>query len=583
MLKTSNLPLPGTPVLLLLHREFVMKINFLGKCLGLFTLGAVLLSGISSRAQSNDETNVYWGIRLSAKTTLTNTYGVPFSEGALPYQRKDQARVNVGGKAKRIFLLGMTDTAKPHSWTNLGNKVPYAMRYFIGDEMGAIQLDYADGSTQSFPLVFGESLWWGMIFYTNPEPYFTDADFRKAMGKSLRLYPPAPVDGGKYVAVIIPKDSPIKDIIFKSSPVKIGVPIITGITVESANGEQIANGITLSGGPLSPDFAKFAAEKPLYPAGVNTNEIQAALENLKRSFYQNDRDFKGHIAHQVPADYSGPTVSFSGDIYATILQNAFYANVQDIRNKVTEDGMYHTSTKGAPNWSLYTGFGSFQTNFGCYYKDSWSRDMGRSLQELTALGYTNEALRCADYCIQTARLWENPSNTFNGITYPPHWGRIANRPQPWCVFENDGHGLTAMFLYRLWQHLPNRNEWLQARWPDVKAAGDWVLWQFDHPDVSKSTNGILFTTSEAAAMVGYSVYPDYTCMNALQGLADMADSIGETNTAAQWRDCVGKMRDAIATQYTIDDPKYGRVWTLKSSGWPNKSTVLGPLDLLAAY
>ena len=27
----------------------------------------------------------------------------------------------------------------------------------------------------------------------------------------------------------------------------------------------------------------------------------------------------------------------------------------------------------------------------------------------------------------------------------------------------------------------------------------------------------------------------------------------------------------------IDDPKYGRVWTLNYAGWPNKSTVLGPL------
>ncbi|MGH7978249.1 MAG: hypothetical protein ACREE6_02655, partial [Limisphaerales bacterium] len=208
---------------------------------------------------------------------------------------------------------------------------------------------------------------------------------------------------------------------------------------------------------------------------------------------------------------------------------------------------------------------------------------GRSLQELTELNYTNEALRCADYCIRMARLWENPSNDFNGHVYPPHWGRIANRPQPWCVYENDGHGLTSMFLYRLWLRLPNRNEWLRARWPDVKAAGDWVLWQFAHPEISRATNGVLFTTSEAAAMVGYSVYPDYACMNALRALAEMADSIGETNTAAQWRDRADKMRDAIARQYTINDPKYGPVWTLKYGGWPNKSTVLGPLDLLADY
>ena len=99
-----------------------------------------------------------------------------------------------------------------------------------------------------------------------------------------------------------------------------------------------------------------------------------------------------------------------------------------------------------------------------------------------------------------------------------------------------------MFLYRLWQRLPNRDEWLRARWPDVKAAGDWVLWQFDHPEISGASNDVLFTTSEAAAMVGYSVYPDYTCMNALRALAEMADSIGETNSADQWRARADKMQ-----------------------------------------
>ncbi len=552
-----------------------------------FTLSAIvacLLFGASAFADSTTQTS-YWAVPLSGKHStnnpVLNRYGVPFIEGMLPVQHKRPARVEVGGTAKRIFLFGMTDTAKPHSWTNLHEG--YARRYFFGDEMGAVRLDYADGTAQTFPLVFGESLWWGEIFYTNPEPYLSDADFRKALGKSLRLYPAAPVKDGNYVAVIVPRDSEIKDIVVQDSPVKVGVPQIEGMTIESAVGEEIRNGIELSGESLSPDFAKFVSEKPLCTAGEQTKRIQADLESLDRAFYQNGGDLKGRVAEEKPPGYSGPAVSFHGDIYASILENAFYANVQDIRNKITEDGMYHTSTEGAPNWSRYSGFGTYQTNVGLYYNESWSRDMGRSLQELSELDYTNEALRCADYCIRCARLWQNPSNEFNGEIYPPHWGRIANRPQPWCIYENDGHGLTSMFLYRLWQRLPNRDEWLRSRWPDVKAAGDWVLWEFDHAQISGATNGILFTTSEAAAMVGYSVYCDYACMNALEGLANMADSIGETNSAAQWRARSAQMRSAMAQQYVIDDPQYGRVWTLKSGGWPNKSTVLGPLDLLADY
>lgn len=562
-----------------------MKLNPFCKCVLWFSFWVMLLCVAPAFAESTGQTSAYWAIPLSAEpstnTVTVNRYGIPFVENMLPIQHKRPAQVKVGGTVTRIYLLGMTDTAKPHSWTNLHEG--YARRYFFGDQMGTIQLDYADGSTQTYPLIYGESLWWGEIFYTNPEPFLSDADFQKALGHSLRLYPPAPVKDGKYVAVIVPESKEIKDIVVQDSPVKVGVPVIVGMTLESNPGETIEKGIEMPGGPLSSDFAEFARNKPLCAAGVDAKRNRAALENLDQAFYVSDASFKSDVAVQIPPGYSGPRVSFEGSKWAKILANGFYANVQDIRNKVTDDGMYHTSTKGAANWSLYSGFGSYQTNFGCYYNDSWSRDMGRSLQELSALDYTNEALRCADYCIRCARLWENPTNEFNGQIYPPHWGRIANRPQPWCIYENDGHGLTSMFLYRLWLRLPNRDQWLRARWPDVKAAGDWVLWEFDHPQLSRSTNGILFTTSEAAAMVGYSVYCDYACMNALEALSKMADSIGETNSAAQWRARTAQMRRAMAQEYVIDDPTYGRVWTLKSAGWPNKSTVLGPLDLLADY
>ncbi len=561
-----------------------MKTHLSYKQLAFFSVAAVLLFVCcQSFAGDTAGTNQYWGIRLSKGTNdfggkVLDRYGVPFAAGTLPFSSNGVARVDIDGRAKRIFLLGMTDTAKAHSWTELKD---YSRRYFIGDEMGEICLDYADGSSQVFPLIFGESLWWGQIFYDYPHPFDTDAQFRETLQKSLRLYPPTPVRDGNYVAVIVPRDSAIKDIVFKNNPKKLGVPMITGITVESATGEESSNGIALSGQPLSSEFVKFVDEKPLSQQGMGTKDNQLRLEDLKRAFYTSDENFKGHVATRIPQGYFGPTVSFKGDIYASILENAFYDNVHDITSKVTDDGMYHTSTKDAPNWSRYSGFGTFTTTDGCYYGESWSRDMGRSMQELTDLNYTNETLRCADYCLRTARTNQIE---FHGVVLPPHWGRIANKPQDWCVFENDGHGLVTMFLYKLWLRLPDRDEWLRVRWPDVKAAGDWVLWQLQHPEISQSTNGILFTTSESAKIKGgYSVYPDYTCLIALQALAQMADSIGETNSAEQWRACADKLHAAMADQYMTNDPKYGRVWTLNDAGWPNRSTVLGPLILSADY
>ncbi len=521
------------------------------------------------------------GIGQEAGRKMVDRYGIPFIEGALPIQDMGSSRVDLGDhQVKRIFLLGMT-YRKPRPWAHPRGS---SMSFFIGDDLGKIRLDYADGSTQIFPLILGESIWWGALFYDNPEPFSTDTRFREALAKSMRLYPPAPVADGDYVAVIIPKPVPIRSLTLEAPSLKWGVPVIDGITVESPKGNTISGAMALPQKTLSPEFEKFASRKALRPLGQDDHAAEARLDELRRSLYLSDEDFRGQVAETVPPGYSGPDVTFTGNLFAEILENAWRCNLQDMADKVDADGFYHTSTRGAPSWGGYNGFGTFRTNVGVYYDTSWCRDMGRSLQELTELGYTNDAMRCADYCLRTARLWEEePSLKFKGQILPPHWGRIANQPGKAPPFENDGHGLVTMFIYKLWQRIPGRDQWLRARWPDVKAAGDWILWQFDHPEISGATNGVLHTTGECAPGSGHSIYADYACMIALQGLAQMADSINETNSAAQWRDRAQKMQTAMAKQYIDSDPKYGRVWTSVDAGWPDKVTMLGPTIFPADY
>lgn len=229
-------------------------------------------------------------------------------------------------------------------------------------------------------------------------------------------------------------------------------------------------------------------------------------------------------------------------------------------------------------------FGTFRKDVGVYYNQAWSRDLGRSLQELTELGFLNKAQPVADFALRSARSWaQNPSLTYKGTPLPPHWNRVVNQPDFAQPFENDGHGLIALFMYKLWQRVPDRDAWLHAHWTDIKAAGDWIPWQFEHADITGAKDGLLYTTGESAAGKGYSVYPDAVCMTALEALAQMADSIGETQSAELWRSTAEKMRKAMAAHYIVSDPKYGRVWTLDYAGWPNKSTVLGPLIFLADY
>jgi hypothetical protein len=511
-------------------------------------------------------------------------YGIPFIETAWHAPDSGSMQVNVGIAVKKIYILGMTETQRPQAWSS---PLSYAGRFIVGDNLGQIRLHYADGSTEDFPLILGESVWWGLPFYQTQGPFPTDAHLRKAFEQALRLYPAAPVEDGNYVAVISSKDAPLASIEITGSPAKKGSVAIAGITVESAPGTSIAGATIIPANDLSPGFARFIDEKPLRPGGVDENGSQQRLKDLSETLYSTDADFQHPIPAEVPNGYTGPHVTFKGTNYASALQNAFYANVQDMLDKIDPDGTYHTSTRDALSWagdprSAGGEFGTFRRDVGVYYTQAWSRDLGRSLQELTELGYFDKALRTADFALLSSRTWaENPSLKYHGASLPPHWSRIINRPDFSLPLENDGHGLIALFIYKLWQRAPDRDAWLRAHWTEVKAAGDWIPWQFDHAQITGAADGVLYTTGESAAGKGYSVYPDAVCMNALEALARMADSIGETQSAALWRDRAEKMRQAIPARYLVNDPKYGRVWTLDYAGWPNQSTVLGPLIFLA--
>jgi hypothetical protein len=514
---------------------------------------------------------------------LLYRYGVPFLVSSFA----PVPQIKVEAPVKKLFFLGMTETMRPSAWSD---PLDMSRRFFIGDNLGSIRLTYTDGATQNFPLILGESVWFGMPFYQTHEPFPSDAHLRAAFAQSMHLYPAAPVEDGNYVAVIQPRPTPLASIEIVPSTTKKGSVFIAAITAETAQEKSVLGLRYTPFDSFDQKFAEFMQQKPLRLDGTDEATSKSRLNDLRAALYTPDTLFKRPVAAKpAPAGYSGPRVTFKGGIYATILQNAFYANVQDMLGKVDAAGFYHTSTKGAlagagVPWSAGGEFGTWRNGVGVYYGDSWSRDLGRTMQELADLGFLDPATRGLDLALRDARIYqENPSLTFHGHPLPPHWSRVINRPDPSTPFENDGHGLISLALYKLWQRLPDRDAWLRAHWTDVKAAGDWIPWQFDHPNLSGAKDGVLYTTGESAAGKGYSVYPDYICMTSLEALARMADSIGQTQSAALWRGQAAKMRAGMLSHYFVTDPKYGSVWTLDYAGWPNRSTVLGPIILQADY
>ena len=535
--------------------------------------------------QSGTVQKKYWCFPL-AKSEKTGTEkktinkcGVPFINDTLTY-KNSSAQIDIRNQVKHIYLLGMAESNNGRVWKEPNN---FSLRYFVGDDIGNIKLNYADGTTQVFPLKMGESIWWGKLFHEYQEPFPNDAKLRETLKASLRLYPQAPLEDGNYIAVITPKAVPINNMVVECSPSKQGTPIIAGMTIEPVNDSVITGGRPVPGETISGEFKEFVQTKSLRLLNQNEAQAQIKLKNLRQALYTNNDLYKVTIPQRIPPNYSGPKVSFSGNNFANILTNAFYDNILDIIAKIDPDGTFHSSTKDAALFAG-NGLGTYRNNVGEYYKEAWSRDLGRGLQEISVLGFLKEVSNCPDYCFQKARLWEElPSLRVNNTILPRHWSRIINQPTKSTSQENDGHGLIALFLYKYWQRIPDRDKWLHDHWIDIKAAGDWIPWQFEHSEITGASNGVLHTTGESTMWAGGgSVFADFICINALRCLAEMADSYGDAQTAGHWRDRANKMYDAIHN-YIVSDPEYGKIWTLNNAGWAYKATVLGPLFSLADH
>ena len=248
----------------------------------------------------------------------------------------------------------------------------YSVRFFVGDDLGNIRLNYADGTTQIYPLVLGESFWFGQPFYRLSRTFPNRrAICAKLWRQPCGSYPPAPVEDGNYISVIKPKCTRCKASRWSAIQQSGGRQSSTALRLKPANSDELAR-----------------AESPLCPGRVfrGFREIFTG-EAAPRSRGRRSRNDKPHwtlfatlFIQTTNISRAGCPRENSGWIFRPgeyplramrrrrFLANAFRYNVQDIADKVDAEGMYHTSTKGATCWNG-NGFGTFRTNAADVLRD----------------------------------------------------------------------------------------------------------------------------------------------------------------------------------------------------------------------
>lgn len=518
----------------------------------------------------------------------TELYGVPFVAGTdTLFAIRKPYSLPVGVAARHLLIAGMK-VSERNSYS------PEDKQVTVGQGLGSLRVCYADGEIGSYPIVIGESAWWGEKFVKYPEPFVSFTEVRRALQESLRIYPAQPTPTHQYVASINPKAKPIARIEYAPEPGSGLTPVVTGITVVPLQaGDRPEGGLLARSTGLSAALTESIERRPLRLADVDEEATRARIRQLQDYMYVTDDNFPQSFPLDIPIGYKGPEVRFTGGREADFFTNAFYHNVLDMAAKVDDKGVYHTSSAGALSYG-YDGIGgTFSMDFklypnqehpGMYYDEAWSRDIGRTLMEMIAFGFVDQAVACADWCLKMARVWEeDESLTVNGYRLPRHIHRILQFPRTEIgtgCFENDGHGLTSLFIYQLWKRLPEREAWLRPRWEDIKGLGDWIVWQFEHPEVSKATD-VLWSDSEGSGYpisVGHSIFCDLPCIEALHGLAEMAASIGESESARIWEETAVRLKLASERFYIVDDEEKGQVWTDQYRGF-GRGSLLGPLLL----
>jgi hypothetical protein len=458
----------------------------------------------------------------------------------------------------------------------------------VGDYSGELRILYENSKVDTIPLVYGYTIWFKHGWTEGKEPFDSDKHAKGILDSTLYLN--NIYDGKKdYVLRIRLRNAAVTRIDYYDNQLKDGIAKLNTFQVQGTGTRQ----------PVPDSIAFITDEKKdsgFYASHtvdtINTYPL-FVKQNLKRLMYLLYNFYPDHenaTEVDIPKNYHGPSIMFSGEPEANIMSSVFHHNLGDQVSRVDTNGLVHESFFMAPSW-FYEGFGTWtgvigigEEKNGSYYECYYTRNKTiMILPDLDYIDESNRALALLDR--QLMYFPENfPALQLGGKKIPGHWTVIANKPLiyshvltgvGWPTHytkerfgshyrdfgnpETDGHGHSMMSHWKTWHNSGRDKKWVKERWNYLKEAADYIVWSLDNPDLSFSKYGLLYAESEAA-MNDFSLYCNFPCYLGLLMYAEMADSSGEKEYGVKWRKTAQALKDSMEAYFAADDPKYGKIW-----------------------
>ncbi len=522
--------------------------------------------------------------------------GIPFRVSAswwTPYPEGAAVTVPMNGiRGQMLYCLGGVPMPEaPHiAWGGSND----ARNHFIGDVIGHLELRYQGGITDRIPLAFGFTVWWRGPVRHCPEPFLSDEPMKRALQEALCVAHAANQSDDPWYIAIRLRQLPLESLTLIDTKGKQGYALIQAVTLTGV--ESGALGVADTCAPMPEAAACWLrthaidSARPLPPARRRAlARIQSALQTTRR---QVTRAEVARLARTAPPQsFAGPSVRFHGPAEADILTHVYQDNMQETLSRIGPDGMVHESAKGAPNWG---GPGTWHPSLGPFHDDAYTRL--RALQLVAAAGYQAPAERAVGFFDHWLMYFPRayPELQMGGKPVPGHATVVANKPHlyfdalrlhGWPTRfttrdygnpETDGHGMLMLARYRVWNKAGRTAEWVKERWEAIREAAEWIPWCLDNPELSLSTNGLLYAESEGG-MLTHTIFCDTPCYYGLLAYAEMASAAGRIDYAQRWLQTADRLKQAMDAYYPRNVDPWGDVWKPDQGLWGYEHGILAPI------